>query len=205
VCYVSRASDRHLIALPLAAIQNLLLFAIGAYPSYLLLIQKTTTLNTTDLVLGVFALIDLALEFTADNQQYSFQTFKYSNPRKLKPEGEGWPGARIRWTEEDAERGYVSKGLWAWSRHPNFLAEQTFWVCFALCLTVLRAYLRYSGLSASSHSSLVHIAFVHSSSTRPTLPGRTSSPLYLVCILFSRRWRFLASSSGRLCSRRASH
>ena len=114
---------------------------MGAYPSYLLLSQKATTLSTTDMVLGVLALIDLALEFTADNQQYSFQTFKHSNPRKLKPKKEEWPGARIRWTEDDAARGYVSKGLWAWSRHPNFLAEQTFWVRFALFLTVLGAYL----------------------------------------------------------------
>jgi len=105
---------------------------MGAYPSYLILSQKPTPLGTTDLVLGVFALIDLALEFTADNQQYSFQTFKHSKPRKLKAKKEEWPGARIRWTEEDAARGYVSRGLWAWSRHPNFLAEQTFWVRFSL-------------------------------------------------------------------------
>ena len=114
---------------------------MGAYPSYLLLTQKSTTLSTTDMVLGIVALVDLALEFTADNQQYSFQTFKHSNPRKLKAKKEEWPGARIRWTEDDAARGYVSRGLWAWSRHPNFLAEQTFWVRFALFRTVLGAYL----------------------------------------------------------------
>ena len=112
---------------------------MGAYPSYLILSQKPTPLGTTDLVLGVLALIDLALEFTADNQQYSFQTFKHSKPRKLKAKKEEWPGARIRWTEEDAARGYVSRGLWAWSRHPNFLAEQTFWVRFAHFLVVLEA------------------------------------------------------------------
>jgi steroid 5-alpha reductase family enzyme len=140
VCHVSRPSHRRLIVLPLAAIQNLLLLAIGAYPCYLLLSQKPTSLTTTDIVLGVLALIDQALEFTADNQQQSFQTFKHSNPRKLKAK-EQWPGARIRWTEEDAARGYVSKGLWAWSRHPNFLAEQTFWVRFALFLAVLGAHL----------------------------------------------------------------
>lgn len=141
VRHVSRTSDRRLIALPLATIQNLLLLAIGAYPSYLLLSQKPTPLGTTDMVLGILALLDLAVEFTADNQQYSFQTFKHSNPRKLKAKNEEWLGARIRWTEEDAARGFVSKGLWAWSRHPNFLAEQTFWVRFARFLTVLGAIL----------------------------------------------------------------
>ena len=205
VCHVRRASDRCLIALPLATIQNLLLLAIGAYPSYLVLSQKHTTISTADIVLGVLALIDQALEFTADNQQYSFQTFKHSKPRKLQAKTEVWPGARIRWTEEDAERGYVSRGLWAWSRHPNFVAEQTFWVRFALSLSpaVLVVYPRYSGSSASFHSSLVPIASAHSSWMRPTLPWRTSRPLYLVSTLSSQRWRLLASSSGRPCSRRA--
>ena len=105
---------------------------MGAYPSYLVLSQKHTTLSTTDMVLGGLALVDLALEFTADNQQYSFQTFKHSKPRRVKAKKEEWPGARILWTEEDAARGYVSRGLWAWSRHPNFVAEQSFWVRLAL-------------------------------------------------------------------------
>ena len=206
VCHVRRASDQRLIALPLATIQNLLLLAIGAYPSYLILSQKRTTLSTTDIALGVFTLIDLALEFTADNQQYAFQTFKHSKPRRLKAKKEEWLGARIHWTEEDAERGYVSKGLWAWSRHPNFVAEQTFWVCsISLSLAVLVVYPWYSGPSASFHSSLVPIASAHFSWMRPTLPWRISRPLYLVCILSSRRWRFHASLSGRPCSRRAFH
>jgi hypothetical protein len=187
----------------IATIQNLLLFALGAYPSYLLLSQKRTTLNTADIVLGVLAIIDVALEFTADNQQYSFQTFKHSKPRRLKEKKDEWPGARIRWTEDDAARGYASKGLWAWSRHPNFLAEQTFWVRPALFLCVHGVYPRYSGSSASFLSSPAHIASVRSSSTRPTHPWRILDPLYLVCILSSRPWRFLASSSGRPCSRKA--
>ena len=157
------------------------------------------------MVLGVFALIDNAIEFTADNQQYSFQTFKHSKPRKLKAENEEWFGARIRWTKEDAARGYVSKGLWAWCRHPNFLAEQTFWVRFAQFPEVLRAYPRYSGSSASSPSSLVHIVSAHSSWMRPTSPWRTSGSLYVVCTLSSRQWHFLAFSSDRPCLRSTFH
>jgi steroid 5-alpha reductase family enzyme len=69
----------------------------------------------------------------ADNQQYSYQTFKHSvgqdkkTQEKLEAMGD-WIGARIRWTEDDRKRGFVTKGLWAWSRHPNFLCEQSFWV-----------------------------------------------------------------------------
>lgn len=57
-----------------------------------------------------------------------------------------WPGARIQWTEDDRQRGlwleltgdelcliyikigFVTRGLWAYSRHPNCACEQAFWV-----------------------------------------------------------------------------
>jgi protein-S-isoprenylcysteine O-methyltransferase Ste14 len=30
--------------------------------------------------------------------------------------------------KEDLDRGFVVTGLWSWSRHPNFAAEQAIWV-----------------------------------------------------------------------------
>jgi Protein of unknown function (DUF1295) len=42
-----------------------------------------------------------------------------------------------KFDQEDLDRGFVVTGLWSWSRHPNFAAEQTIWValyqwsCFA--------------------------------------------------------------------------
>ena len=33
-----------------------------------------------------------------------------------------------RFDQEDLDRGFVVTGLWSWSRHPNFAAEQTIWV-----------------------------------------------------------------------------
>lgn len=30
--------------------------------------------------------------------------------------------------QEDLDRGFTVSGLWSWSRHPNFAAEQTIWV-----------------------------------------------------------------------------
>lgn len=41
------------------------------------------------------------------------------------------------WKQEDMDRGFVTSGLWAYSRHPNFFAEQAIWFvlyqwsCFA--------------------------------------------------------------------------
>lgn len=30
--------------------------------------------------------------------------------------------------QQDLDRGFVVTGLWSWSRHPNFAAEQAIWV-----------------------------------------------------------------------------
>jgi len=42
-------------------------------------------------------------------------------------EKDQWPGARLNWTSEDARRGFITKGLWGFVRHPNFTCEQSFW------------------------------------------------------------------------------
>jgi steroid 5-alpha reductase family enzyme len=37
--------------------------------------------------------------------------------------------ASLQYPAEDLDRGFVVTGLWSWSRHPNFAAEQAIWVC----------------------------------------------------------------------------
>jgi len=61
------------------------------------------------------------LEFFADQQQWTFQNAKKSYQQTAKVP----PG----YSREDLDRGFIVSGLWAWSRHPNFAAEQAFWVC----------------------------------------------------------------------------
>ena len=107
-----------------AVTQNIILFLLGV-PAQIAVTQPHTRLDVTDYALGALGFLTLLIEFIADNQQYSYQTFKRSG--KLNPNE--WIGARITWTKRDAERGFVTRGLWAWSRHPNFLCEQSFWVC----------------------------------------------------------------------------
>ncbi|KAI0346184.1 DUF1295-domain-containing protein [Trametopsis cervina] len=107
----------------IAVIQNIILFLLGI-PTYIAVWQEPTALNTSDYILAALALLDLAVEFTADNQQYSFQTYKHSGVI----ETNDWPFANQAWTPHDAKRGFITKGLWAWSRHPNFLCEQSFWI-----------------------------------------------------------------------------
>jgi hypothetical protein len=103
-------------------------------------LPSNMNLGWTDFLLAGLTLLDLYIQFMADNQQYSYQTYKHSlkpqttNPDSSKPATSASPLNKdkqgpfdITWTAKDAQRGFITQGLWAWSRHPNFAAEMTFW------------------------------------------------------------------------------
>lgn len=113
----------------IAAIQNVLLLLI-ATPA-LIAATHPTPLTPTDGVLAFAALALLAWEFTADNQQFAYHAWKHKAAAAYDARVQ-WPGARLAWTADDAARGFCTRGLWAWSRHPNFFAEQSFWGVFNL-------------------------------------------------------------------------
>ncbi|KZT06025.1 DUF1295-domain-containing protein [Laetiporus sulphureus 93-53] len=157
----------------IAVIQNIILFLLGI-PTHIATFQQPAHLSTSDYILGALALIDIALEFVSDNQQYSFQTYKKTGVH----EKNEWIGARIKWTPQDAKRGFVTRGLWAWSRHPNFFCEQTFWALITLF-----------PLLAPESPNL------------PSLPTTSMTPLWpltpalVLCILFFSSTRFTESIS----------
>jgi len=65
-----------------------------------------------------FLIIGLVvIEAVADQQQYNFQTEKYRRIKADEPLSE-------------YAHGFVRTGLWAHSRHPNFMAEQLIWFVF---------------------------------------------------------------------------
>ncbi|KAK7691143.1 hypothetical protein QCA50_006246 [Cerrena zonata] len=111
----------------IAIIQNIILFLLGL-PTRTAALQQPSALSTSDYVLATLAIIDIVCEFISDNQQWSFQNYKHSG----KINQNEWFGANIAWTPEDAKRGFVTRGLWAWSRHPNFFCEQSFWAIITL-------------------------------------------------------------------------
>jgi steroid 5-alpha reductase family enzyme len=64
----------------------------------------------------------LLLEFFADQQQWDFHGAKdlYAKTAKVP--------SKYSFTRAQLDRGFNTAGLWAWSRHPNFLGEQAFWL-----------------------------------------------------------------------------
>jgi len=108
---------------PKAITQNLILLAV-ALPTYEAAKQPHTSLETSDYVLFVIGLVTNAIEFTADNQHQSFHKYKATG----EIDKNEWIGVNIQWTPGDVKRGFITKGLWAWSRHPNFVCEQLCWV-----------------------------------------------------------------------------
>jgi len=128
----------HLLNLTfIAIIQNLILFVI-ALPVYEAVKQPHAPLETSDYVLFIAGLVINAIELTADNQHQSFHRYK----RTGEIDKNEWFGVNIQWTPEDAKRGFITKGLWAWSRHPNFICEQSCWVIINLFPILASSYTR---------------------------------------------------------------
>lgn len=101
----------------IAIIQNLLL-AAAELPQYLLLTltpayspaYRVPAVGTADYVLSAIFVGILCIEMLADNQQQRFQAFKAQATKS---------GRTLTVLEQGRlNRGFVTEGLWAWSRHP---------------------------------------------------------------------------------------
>ena len=106
------------------------LFFISLYQNgliYLFTLPILAVMAGTDTALGIFDIL-LAIAFVffviietiADHQQWRFQSKKH----ELINAGKS--------LEEPYSKGFVDAGLWAWMRHPNYMAEQAIWIIFYL-------------------------------------------------------------------------
>jgi steroid 5-alpha reductase family enzyme len=114
-------------------------------------------LTSWDFIISALFVLNLTIQFIADQQQWDYQNFKRDLDSNGKPKtsvgsvvGNGKSLEKIsgsasevksskdssdqvgksmfaEFDQNDKARGFVSKGLWAWSRHPNFACEQTTW------------------------------------------------------------------------------
>ncbi|KAK4552512.1 hypothetical protein LTR86_010356 [Recurvomyces mirabilis] len=109
----------------IASMQSVLLFAVTT-PTYLLLLTSRLSALQSPLEQGIatflarFLLCLVAFEWFADGQQWTYHEAKHAYQDTAKvPEG---------WTRAQLDRGFNTTGLFRYSRHPNFAAEQTIWI-----------------------------------------------------------------------------
>ncbi|KFH48903.1 hypothetical protein ACRE_001190 [Hapsidospora chrysogenum ATCC 11550] len=98
-------------------IQSILLFSFSCVPAYAILLSSQFDQDVTTGDKAFFAL-EVALvvsEWFSDD--YQTAKYKYRDDGRV-PEG---------FDKQDLDRGFITSGLFAYSRHPNFLAEQTIW------------------------------------------------------------------------------
>lgn len=86
-----------------------LMLGLACLAMYPALVTSTRPFGPLDLLAGAFTLAAIALEAAADRQMQAFR----AGPRR--------PGQ------------LCERGLWAWSRHPNYLGELCFWWGLFLC------------------------------------------------------------------------
>jgi len=98
--------------------QNTLIFLI-TLPVIAVYAENVATVGMIDYLLAFLFMAALFVEYIADQQQYDFQTEKYNRINTGKELGM-------------YEDGFVSKGLWALVRHPNYAAEQAIWIILYL-------------------------------------------------------------------------
>jgi len=103
----------------IAFYQHLLLFLIALPAAAAARSKEAFDVRGADGVAIAVWTLAFLVEVVADEQQWRFQRSKRGKARKIR----GWG--------DDYKRGFLTNGLFAWSRHPNFWAEQTMWVAFA--------------------------------------------------------------------------
>ena len=98
--------------------QNILLlrFTLRVLPS---LGTDASPIQPIDYLLAAVFIFFVVTEFIADQQQHIFQTEKHRRINNNLP-------------LEEYGQGFISTGLWAYSRHPNYASEQAIWIVFYL-------------------------------------------------------------------------
>ncbi|CAO3590305.1 unnamed protein product [Absidia cylindrospora] len=117
----------------------LLMMVAPLYFTNLTYLGDTTVgvaLTKMDLLATFMFLIFLGIEMTADEQQYLFQTEKYcllkhqrlsSSSNSDNSQQQLQNQQQISNSDDDYRRGFLTRGLFKYSRHPNFFAEMGIW------------------------------------------------------------------------------
>ncbi len=91
------------------------LFVLFVLPLAMLAGKDAAPLKALDLIAAAAFVALLVVETLADQQQWEFQ-----NRKAAAREGRGAP-------DGDTKRGFLTEGLFAYSRHPNYFGEIGIW------------------------------------------------------------------------------
>lgn len=80
-------------------------------------------MSFADLIFARSLLALVVFEWFADGQMWDYQTAKHAYLKSGKYEAK-----TAKYTRAQFDRGFITTGLWKYSRHPNFAAEQLIWV-----------------------------------------------------------------------------
>ena len=95
----------------------------------------------SDLFSSRLVFVMVVISAVADQQQWNYQNAKKEYQKTAK--------VPAKFEQVDLDRGFVTKGLWAYSRHPNFAAEQTFWVAlYQWCALVTGSLYNWTAIGA---------------------------------------------------------
>ncbi|EER44160.1 DUF1295 domain-containing protein [Histoplasma capsulatum H143] len=104
------------------------LLALITAPTYVFVLLSSVSEGSkhelSDSLFSRIILFFVFIEALADQQQWRFQKAKkeYNEIARIPSRYKGI------YTSDDLSRGFVVSGLWAWCRHPNFVAEQAVWL-----------------------------------------------------------------------------
>lgn len=99
--------------------QNILIL-LFSLPALVVLQFNDTPIGWLDYIAAALMLFFIIYETIADEQHYKYQSRKHAMIKN----GETLTG--------DFKKGFLDRGLWAYSRHPNYWAEQSIWIAFYL-------------------------------------------------------------------------
>lgn len=142
---------------------QILLFVLFTMPVYALANLNAPVSVGTITVSAALFLLFLGYETIADQQQWTFQMIKHGRAGDASPPR--WMGpdraSRSAALEEDLERGFLTHGLFRYSRHPNYFGElAVWWSLYAFAVLATGELIQWSGLGVA----LLTLLFVASTS-----------------------------------------